>query len=249
MIVMLQKKIVLLTLFIFISSFQARGENKEKTQEQLCNFNFAQNSSIGILSKAKFETDRLFLIPQTKEDHPELAELLLDYEVTKYLDVHDTKYGTREEVLEVLQKWGNSNNWVIRLKDNTCIGNVGFNIFPYSQFYSDYNNTNLSGYKAADIGYFLGKKFWKQGLVREACTFLALKLFQCFDIKLLSVNIHEENIKSINLAKVILDFVENNCGMKVKRSERKFFIEDGGEKYPTVCLWIEKVGDPQGKIS
>ena len=76
-----------------------------------------------------------------------------------------------------------------------------------------------------------------------------MKLFQCFDIKLLRVNIHEENINSINLAKVILDFVENNCGMKVKRSESKFFIEDGGEKYPIVCLWIEKVGDPQGKIS
>lgn len=103
------KKIILLTLFIFISSFQTREENKDKTQEQLCNFNFAQNSSIGILSKAKFETDRLFLFPQTKEDHPELAELLLDYEVTKYLDVRNTKYGTREEVLEVLQKWGDSN--------------------------------------------------------------------------------------------------------------------------------------------
>ena len=46
------KKIILLTLFIFISSFQTREENKEKTQEQLCNFNFAQNSSIEKLSKA-----------------------------------------------------------------------------------------------------------------------------------------------------------------------------------------------------
>lgn len=246
MVVMSKKRFFLLMLSFFIQSFASRGENGKLEQIQLFDFNFAHNGSVENLRNVTFETERLFLIPQAPKDHPELAELLLDYEVTKYLNVRDTKYETKEEALDALQKWGDKNNWVIKLKDGTYVGSLGFNIFPYFQFYSACNSIDLSGYKVVDIGYFIGKRFWKHGFAKEACTFLSLKFFQCFDVKVLSVNIHEENTNSIKLAKVVLEFVEKNCDMKVKRGESKFFIEDGREKYPTVCLWVEKVDE--GKI-
>ena len=232
---MFQKRLLLSCLLIFLPIHFSKGEE--------LNFNFTQ-SKVDALSKMEFKTKRLLLMPQTPKDYSELAELWLDYDVTKYMNIVDTKYETKEEALESLRQYGNKNVWVVMLQDNTCIGNFCFRVFPYSSFYgySAYNISDFTDYKAVDIGYFIGKKFWKQGFAREVGCFLALKIFQCVDLKVLSITIHEKNINSIRLAKTILDFVEKNCGKKVSKKERKFYIEDKDQKkYPTICFWIEKI--------
>ena len=226
---MRHERLILLGLLTFLFSFTSKVES-QKSQDNV--FYRAGSIEEVILSKEIFKTDRLLLIPQTSKDYTELAELLLDHDVTRYIEITDCQYKTKEAALEDLQKWGNSGNWVIKLKDDTVIGSISFNLYPLY-----YSIKNFREYKTVDIGYFLGKKFWKQGFAREACTFLALKLFQCVDIKGLSITVHQENKNSINLAKVILDFVEKNCGMKVERKVNKYIYSE----CPLCCFWIKKV--------
>lgn len=225
---MLQKRLILLGLLIFIFSYTSKQK-----QDLFDNFSCTTSKTIDILSQEEFETDRLFLKPKTSQDNPILAEFLLDEEVTKYVSsVPNMRFKTKEEALDVLQKSWDEHSWVIKLKDNTIIGCFSFEISGIE------NNTD---YKNVDIGYFIGKKFWKQGFAREACTLLALKLFQCSDVKVLNICVYEENTNSIKLVKTILDFIKTRCDEKVVQSERKFFSEYKDKKYSIYRFGIEKV--------
>ncbi|MDR2402025.1 MAG: GNAT family N-acetyltransferase [Cytophagales bacterium] len=191
------------------------------------NFNFEKTFSFHSLVKSQFETGRLFLIPGTKEDHCELAELLLDHEVTKYMGVPNLNFKTRAEALKFLQEQNMVNFfvWTIKMKDKTSIGQIGVSI--------DQNN-------CVDIGYWLGKKFWKQGFAREACIFLCDKIFECFDVRFLRVFIREDNFSSIKLARIIFSHIEKNYGEGVEMWEYKYWIEDKNVRYLFLSLCCKK---------
>ena len=189
-------------------------------------FNFSNNFSVYNLGKVKFETERLFLVPTTDDDYEELAELLLDHEVTKYLDNKELKFNDKVEALKFVQKMYEDNfSWTIKTKDKKSIGQLNFGVHD----------------GIVTVGYFLGKQFWKQGFAREACIFLCDKIFRCFDVRFLQVAIREENVNSIKLAKVIFDHFKKLYGEQVKVWKFKDLVMNEGLKYTIIYYNCKKL--------
>lgn len=157
-------------------------------------------------------TERLILTPINDEDIDILADYLLDYDVTKYLEFSTTiSYKTKEEAINFFKKSSESGNaieYTIKLKDTKLpIGTVS------AMLYSDYNNL-------AELGYWLGKDFQGQGYASEACCSFSNKVFNSADVNSLYIACSVVNQHSANLAKKIMDYVEeNNPSFELQKSD------------------------------
>lgn len=117
------------------------------------------------------ETERLILKKATEDDYKILGELLMDPEVTKYLNPDICKpFETTNEAICFLKnsknKFDNFSKFAVSLKDSgTCIGYVDF-------FFSKKDDEEIGG-----VGVYFGREFWGKGFAKEALWCLIEKMF------------------------------------------------------------------------
>lgn len=95
--------------------------------------------------RAVIHTARLTLRPPTPDDAPAIAAALADWEVTRWLSAPPWPYGL-DDALSFLSGAGAADHWAID-RDGALAGLIG---------------------TKPDLGYWLARRFWGQGLMQEA---------------------------------------------------------------------------------
>ncbi|MDD2971535.1 MAG: GNAT family N-acetyltransferase [Lachnospiraceae bacterium] len=134
------------------------------------------------------ETERLILRPWTEEDAESLYEYAIDPEVGPIAGwpVHTSVENSREIIRDVLAVPG---TYAVCLKsDNRAIGSVGLLI-------GERSNMEIPS-DEAEIGYWIGKSFWGQGLIPEAVRVLMRYAFETLGMKKLWCGYFDGNVKS-----------------------------------------------------
>ncbi len=110
-------------------------------------------------------------------------------------------------VAEETQKQGRSVNWAIRRSDGFLVGGIGYHHFQVSKSHK------------AEIGYWLAKPFWKQGIMTEAVKLVTE--FGFCELKLLrqTANVFVFNSGS---ARVL-----EKAGYQLEGTLKNFYKKDG----------------------
>lgn len=191
-----------------------------------------KNNKYQLRNIGRFETNRLILEPTTDADFNILAEYLMNPEVTRYLDpsLIDKVFLTKEEALEFLNKKAENQTieFTIKLKDNGLpIGIIDAMIFE--------NNLVM-------FGYWLGKEFQKKGYAREAAYGFCNKVFNAEDVETCYISCLEKNCSSWNLAKDIIDYLQNhNPNVKTKKELETFNFDVKGRKINIHTIQLKKI--------
>jgi len=138
-------------------------------------------------------TKRLILRPPTLKDAEDIAANANNLDVTKYLAVVPYPYSVKDalDFIKRRRKKANRNpyNFVIALKKSgKVVGMIGFPALD-----------KFSG--KADVGYWLGKKYWRQGIVTEAMEAIVKLAFRKIKLVRLQAEVYVENKASANLLK------------------------------------------------
>lgn len=139
------------------------------------------------------ETDRLVIRLPSLDDSPQYFELFSDPEALKFWSevawtVPETA-STRVARLIEMNEAGQSLSLCIEMrKDQKLIGTLSL-----------FNWAEQS--RRAEIGYFIGRKFWRQGFGFEAVSALILAAFGELDLNRLEADIHPDNVASEQLLK------------------------------------------------
>lgn len=139
------------------------------------------------------ETERLHFRRYTLDDLDRIAEWLSDEEMTRY---YGGEPWPQDRVVEwlsgrILPTWAERGHgyWVITLKETgEPVGHTGLMLQP------------LEGDDVYEVGYFLHKKFWRQGLATEAAKAAYDHCFEVLDLDEISSFIHPDNAASIRVA-------------------------------------------------
>lgn len=118
------------------------------------------------------ETDRILLRQWREEDAPALFKYASDPEVGSRAGWPPHK--SVEESMEIIQSFfSNGRTWAIELKETgEAIGCIGYFI---------HGESNISiGENDAEVGYWVAKPYWNQGICSEA---LRLLIDYCFNEK------------------------------------------------------------------
>lgn len=177
-------------------------------------------------------TERLILKPTQEEDHDELAPMLLDDNVTKYLYEHLTKIPSIEFAKSFLSSVLSSYaiTFTIRIKDtNEAIGQIGYGGTP----------------GVLDVFYWLGSKYQKKGYASEAAVELSYEIFKKSNFNVFSISFYANNMPSRKLAyKIGENLLNKNPEWIVIDKEDKITeceIVDLSDKYVTIKMNV--VGD------
>lgn len=198
---------------------------------------FAQGYLYKEIPKNAIETERLILEATNSEDLKILADYLLDYEVTKYLDPTIKEgFSDKNEALKFLKsdndehEYNESIEFTIKLKDNQQpIGKIDAMIY-----FQD-------GGDMAMFGYWLGRDFQGKGYAQEACYSLCDKFFKASNVNSVYMSCHLENDKSSKLANKILDYLEkNNREIKLLRNQQNITVEDEQKNKINVSMFLLK---------
>ncbi|MFV8212002.1 GNAT family N-acetyltransferase [Streptococcus pluranimalium] len=152
-----------------------------------------------------FETDRLLLRPFQFQDLEQFSEIVLDQQVMAFIHpgIKDREGAktllVSQFMMNPLGKWA-----IVDKVTEKLIGAIRF------------ENTE-NRHRKAEIGYFLHKDYWRQGIMTECVKTLAFLAFQEFGLRTLKVLVHEENIASRKLAE--------SCQFKLKE------IFKGSDRY------------------
>lgn len=102
---------------------------------------------------------------------------------------------------------GRSMNWAIRESSSGLIGGIGFHgrneLFPHS----------------AELGYWLAKPFWNQGIMTEAAQAVTAFAFKKLRLKRITAHVFHFNLGS---ARVL-----EKAGYKLEGRLRKYYEKDG----------------------
>lgn len=155
--------------------------------------------------------DCVWLSPVTQEDGPRCVELLNDVDVYERLLRVPHPYGEEDfqhflqTVNETTAKHGHPLHYVVRDVDDGLIGGFGFEGVTYGH--------------RAEIGYWLGKPFWGQGImtevVRAACEFA----FESWKLVRITATVFDFNHASARV-------VEKN-GFRFEGLLRNYFRKQG----------------------
>ena len=138
-------------------------------------------------------TERLILRPPTLKDAEDIAASANNLDVTRYLAVVPYPYSVKDarDFIRRRRKKANRNpyNFGITLKQSgKIVGMIGF--------------TGLDKFSGkADVGYWLGKKYWRQGIVTEAMEAIVKFAFRKLKLVRLQAEVYVENKASANLLK------------------------------------------------
>lgn len=135
----------------------------------------------------KWITNRL-LIERTKdEDFDELAPMLLDRNVTEYIDLFPLQFRSIEDCKKYLREMSGEGNlmFTIRIKTtNEAIGQVGFYVY----------DGNIS------ISYWIGTKYQNNGFAPEASVDLSSHIFQKSHFQTFAIYFHLSHIPAAKSA-------------------------------------------------
>ncbi len=112
------------------------------------------------------ETERLILRNLEEDELPRLVELIGDWEVVRWISVVPFPYTLKDaqefytDMAKCYQKMEPQFYAAALKSDNLLIGGVGLHV-PRNAIYND---------GQIEIGYWLGKRFWGQGLMSEAAA-------------------------------------------------------------------------------
>lgn len=166
------------------------------------------------LSENALYTDRLLIEKTSETDILELAKLLMDKEVIRYLNAKKMKpfKGLDDAVSYVKQSLkSNTIKFTVRKKnDSTVIGNIGFYVNPKE--------------KQIYLGYYFGKEYQDKGYAFESVSALTKKIIDSIDSGCLTILYKTKNIPSEKLAKKVVNFLtvdttKNSCKFKSSACE------------------------------
>jgi [ribosomal protein S5]-alanine N-acetyltransferase len=164
------------------------------------------------------ETERLRLRPFTFDDVAAVFALVSDPEVARFVrfEAHRTPAETRAflELVEQCYRRGEPFAWaIVRREDDRLIGSCGF-------------VSQAGEKKSAEIGYWLGKRYWGEGYAAEAARALVRFGFERMNLERLEAKCFVENRAGQR--------VIEKLGMKLEGTDRSEMIK--GE-YPEVHMY------------
>ena len=133
------------------------------------------------------ETKRLILRPWHQEDAQSLYEYAKDPEVGPAAGwpVHKSVEDSRDIIRHVLCA---PQTYAVCLKDGEPVGSVGLKLKGYTDM-TDREDE-------CELGYWLGKPFWGQGLIPEACRELLRYAFEDLNMRAVWCGYYDGNEKS-----------------------------------------------------
>jgi RimJ/RimL family protein N-acetyltransferase len=140
-------------------------------------------------------TERLILRPPTRKDIEDIVANANSIEVSRYLALVPYPYRLKDakDFLEYLRKRAKRNpyHFGITLKGSgKLVGMIGF--------------TGLDKFSAkTEVGYWLGKKHWRQGITEEALKAMVKFAFHKLKLVRLQADVFVENKASAKLLKKI----------------------------------------------
>ena len=108
---------------------------------------------------------------------------------------------------ETTARQGRSVNWAIRRSDGFLVGGIGFHDFELGKSHK------------AELGYWLAKSYWGQGIMTQAVDAVARFGFQEFGLLRITANVFHFNIGS---ARVL-----EKAGFQLEGYLRKHYKKDG----------------------
>jgi RimJ/RimL family protein N-acetyltransferase len=151
-------------------------------------------------------TERLILRPPTLKDAGDIAENVNNLSVSRYLAVVPYPYSIKDARVFIKLSEKNRHNFGIVLKSSgKIIGMMGLR--------------NLDKFvKKADVGYWLGKKYWRQGIATEALEAIVKFAFRRLKLVRLQAGVAVENKASANLLKKV-GFKKEGLRRKAERAK------------------------------
>lgn len=152
----------------------------------------------------RLETTRLILRPWTVDDAEVLYQYASDPEVGPIAGwpVHTSVENSRDIIKNVL---GINETYAVVLKDkNQVVGSIGLMI-------GNSSNIDILG-NEAEVGYWIGKPYWGQGLIPEAVREILRHAFTDLGIKKMWCGYFDGNIKSKR--------VQEKCGFTFHHIEK-----------------------------
>jgi [ribosomal protein S5]-alanine N-acetyltransferase len=140
-------------------------------------------------------TERLILRPPTLKDASDIVENVNNLKVSRYLAFVPYPYSVKDArvFINLCRKKATRNpyNFAITLKHSgKLVGMIGF--------------TGLDKFSAkSEVGYWLGKKHWRQGITTEAMKAMVKFAFRKLKLVRLQADVAVENKASANLLKKI----------------------------------------------
>lgn len=133
------------------------------------------------------ETKRLILRPWQEQDAEDLYEYAKDPDVglPAGWPPHTDVENSRQIIKDVLSV---PETYAICQKDGRAIGSVGLKLIGSTDM-TDRDNE-------CELGYWIGKPFWGQGLIPEACRELLRHAFEELDMQAVWCGYYEGNEKS-----------------------------------------------------
>ncbi len=167
-------------------------------------------------SIASLSSQRLALRPVTERDLPDLLEINGDPEVTRFLP-YATWQSTEDGAawlrrMEALAATGTGQQLVVvRHEDSKVVGTVL--LFKFDE-----------GSSRMELGYVLGRRYWKQGLMREALEAICAHAFSAMSIRRIEAEVNPANEPSNRLLR--------SLGFRLEGTLRQRWVAKG-EAYDT----------------
>ena len=133
------------------------------------------------------ETERLLLRPWLEEDAENLYELAKDPDIgyPAGWPAHTSVENSRQVIRQVLSA---PQTYAVCLKGGTAIGSVGLKLKGYTDM-TDRDDE-------CELGYWIGKPFWGQGLIPEAAAALLQYAFTELNMRAVWCGYYDGNEKS-----------------------------------------------------
>lgn len=174
-------------------------------------------------NKAILETERLILRPWNIDDTPFLFKYASDPDVGP--GAGWPPHNSLEESRQLIETiFNNDTTWAMVLKDvGEPVGCIG---------YLRHNNANIPiGEEEAEVGYWVGRPFWNNGLCSEALSCLVEYCFNTLGIKCLWGDCFTDNPSSAR--------VMTKCGFTNCHIERKCESLIVGKDKPVMLFKLE----------
>ena len=144
------------------------------------------------------ETDRCIIRETTVEDVDGFYELYKDKEITEYME---NLFEDREEEIEytksyiknVYEFYGFGMWTVVEKESGKIIGRAGVSY--------------REGYELPELGFMIGKAYWRRGFAYEVCTAIFKYMYENYDMEEIQIFIEQKNTPSISLAKKLGAFL------------------------------------------
>ncbi|TPG71137.1 N-acetyltransferase [Brevibacillus laterosporus] len=158
-------------------------------------------------------TERLLLREMTIEDAEVLYSYWSDDEVTKYMNVSSfSSVDQAKEMIQLLLDLGKEDKAyrysIVLQETNEVIGTCGFN-------YIDRENNR------AEVGFDLGRPFWRKGFAKEGLEALVRYGFDVHELNRIEAKVEPENVNSM-LVLSKLSFVNEGLLREYQKSEEKY---------------------------